>query len=40
MSPRSPKRQGCLQTGRPPLLSSEEIERVRVKTAGYGLADV
>jgi L-fuculose-phosphate aldolase len=30
---------GCLQIGEPPLLSSEEIERVRVKMAGYGHAD-
>jgi L-fuculose-phosphate aldolase len=30
---------GCLQIGKPPLLSSEEIERVRVKMAGYGLND-
>ena len=27
---------GCLQIGEPPLLSSDEIERVRVKMAGYG----
>jgi L-fuculose-phosphate aldolase len=31
---------GCLQIGEPPLLSSDEIERVRVKMAGYGHADV
>jgi L-fuculose-phosphate aldolase len=31
---------GCLQIGRPPLLSSEEIERVRQKMAGYGHTDV
>ena len=30
---------GCLQIGRPPLLSAEEIERVRVKMAGYGHSD-
>ena len=30
---------GCLQIGEPPLLSSDEIERVRVKMAGYGHAD-
>jgi L-fuculose-phosphate aldolase len=30
---------GCLQIGKPPLLSVEEIERVRVKMAGYGHAD-
>jgi L-fuculose-phosphate aldolase len=30
---------GCLQIGKPPLLSEEEIERVRVKMAGYGHAD-
>jgi L-fuculose-phosphate aldolase len=30
---------GCLQIGDPPLLSSDEIERVRVKMAGYGYAD-
>jgi L-fuculose-phosphate aldolase len=29
---------GCLQIGKPPLLSSEEIERVRHKMAGYGHA--
>ncbi|WJR81428.1 class II aldolase/adducin family protein [Bradyrhizobium sp. NP1] len=29
---------GCLQVGEPPLLSSEEIERVRQKIAGYGHA--
>jgi len=28
---------GCLQIGRPPLLPKEEIERVRVKMADYGL---
>jgi L-fuculose-phosphate aldolase len=28
---------GCLQIGKPPLLSSDEIERVRTKMAGYGL---
>jgi L-fuculose-phosphate aldolase len=31
---------GCLQIGQPPLLPKEEIERVRVKMAGYGLARV
>jgi L-fuculose-phosphate aldolase len=31
---------GCLQIGQPPLLSGEEIERVRLKMAGYGHADV
>src|SRR5712671_1087343 len=31
---------GCLQIGKPPLLSSDEIERVRRKMAGYGHADV
>ena len=30
---------GCLQIGKPPLLSKDEIERVRVKMAGYGHAD-
>jgi len=30
---------GCLQIGEPPLLSRDEIERVRVKMAGYGHAD-
>jgi L-fuculose-phosphate aldolase len=30
---------GCLQIGKPPLLSSDEIERVRGKMAGYGLND-
>jgi L-fuculose-phosphate aldolase len=30
---------GCLQIGKPPLLSSDEIERVGVKMAGYGLND-
>jgi L-fuculose-phosphate aldolase len=29
---------GCLQIGQPPLLSREEIERVRNKMAGYGHA--
>jgi L-fuculose-phosphate aldolase len=28
---------GCLQIGQPPLLSREEIERVRNKMTGYGL---
>jgi L-fuculose-phosphate aldolase len=30
---------GCLQIGRPPLLAKDEIERVRLKMAGYGHAD-
>jgi L-fuculose-phosphate aldolase len=30
---------GCLQLGEPPLLSKDEIERVRRKMSGYGLAD-
>lgn len=30
---------GCLQIGKPPLLSKDEIERVRMKMAGYGQAD-
>lgn len=30
---------GCLQIGRPPLLPEDEIERVRVKMAGYGHSD-
>jgi L-fuculose-phosphate aldolase len=30
---------GCLQIGKPQLLSMDEIERVRVKMAGYGHAD-
>jgi L-fuculose-phosphate aldolase len=30
---------GCLQIGKPALLPKDEIERVRVKMAGYGLAD-
>jgi L-fuculose-phosphate aldolase len=30
---------GCLQIGEPPLLSKDEIERVRHKMSGYGLAD-
>jgi len=30
---------GCLQIGRPPLLPKDEIERVRLKMAGYGYAD-
>jgi L-fuculose-phosphate aldolase len=28
-----------LQIGKPPLLSKEEIEKVRVRMAGYGHAD-
>ena len=31
---------GCLEIGQPPLLSSDEIERVRRKRAGYERADV
>ncbi len=30
---------GCLQIGRPPLLPSAEIERVRQRMAGYGLSE-
>jgi L-fuculose-phosphate aldolase len=30
---------GCLQLGEPPLLSKDEIERVRLKMVGYGHAD-
>ena len=30
---------GCLQIGTPPLLSKEEIEKVRLRMAGYGHAD-
>jgi hypothetical protein len=30
---------GCLQIGKPPLLSSAEIERVRQRMAGYGMSD-
>ncbi len=30
---------GCLQIGKPPLLSSAEIERVRQRMAGYGMAE-
>ena len=30
---------GCLQIGEPPPLPKDEIERVRVKMAGYGHAD-
>jgi L-fuculose-phosphate aldolase len=30
---------GCLQIGTPPLLSSAEIEKVRISMAGYGHAD-
>ncbi len=29
----------ALQLGKPPLLSKEEIEKVRVRMAGYGHAD-
>jgi L-fuculose-phosphate aldolase len=29
---------GCLQLGTPPLLSTSEIEKVRAKMAGYGIA--
>jgi L-fuculose-phosphate aldolase len=30
---------GCLQIGKPPLLPKDEIERVRLKMAGYGHTD-
>jgi L-fuculose-phosphate aldolase len=30
---------GCLQIGTPPLLTGAEIERVRQRLAGYGMAD-
>src|SRR3954470_8239405 len=30
---------GCLQIGKPPLLSSAEIQRVRGRMAGYGVSD-
>ena len=30
---------GCLQIGTPPLLSNEEIEKVRLRMAGYGHAE-
>jgi len=30
---------GCLQIGKPPLLSKEEIENVRTRMAGYGHAE-
>jgi L-fuculose-phosphate aldolase len=30
---------GCLQIGKPPLLSKEEIEKVRLRMAGYGSPD-
>jgi L-fuculose-phosphate aldolase len=30
---------GCLQIGKPPLLSSAEIERVRQRMAGYGMSE-
>ena len=30
---------GCLQIGTPPLLPKEEIEKVRVRMAGYGHAE-
>jgi L-fuculose-phosphate aldolase len=30
---------GCLQIGKPPLLSGAEIERVRQRMAGYGISD-
>ena len=30
---------GCLQIGTPPLLSKDEIERVRRKMTGYGYGD-
>ena len=30
---------GCLQIGNPPLLSNDEIEKVRSRMAGYGPPD-
>jgi L-fuculose-phosphate aldolase len=30
---------GCLQIGKPPLLTGAEIERVRQRMAGYGMSD-
>ena len=30
---------GCLQIGSPPVLSKDEIEKVRARMAGYGLAE-
>jgi len=30
---------GCLHIGKPPLLSSAEIQRVRGRMAGYGVSD-
>jgi L-fuculose-phosphate aldolase len=30
---------GCLQIGQPPLLSSDEIERVRQRMSGYGMSE-
>ncbi len=33
------KDHGCLQIGRPPLLTPAEIERIRQKFAGYELSD-
>ena len=33
------KYHGCLQIGTPPLLPREEIEKARVRMAGYGHAD-
>src|SRR3954451_20408331 len=30
---------GCLQIGKPPLLSSAEIERVRQRMSGYGMSE-
>ena len=30
---------GCLQIGKPPLLSKEEIKRFILRMAGYGHAD-
>ena len=30
---------GCLQIGKPPLLTSAEIERVRQRMAGYGMSE-
>ena len=37
----TPARQfhGSLQIGKPPLLSSAEIERVRQRMAGYGMSE-
>jgi L-fuculose-phosphate aldolase len=30
---------GCLAIGEPPLLSKEEVEKVRLRMAGYGHSD-